>query len=97
MIIVSWWKSAEVAQGYVDESDAFKNSTAQQISKNINLSTIEKMPNLAVDSEQKNDANPDFQQSRAEEKKSKAEQKSKKNYHFHNCTFYLAFYFKKPQ
>ena len=50
------------------------------------------MPNLAVDAEQKNDANPDFQQSKAEEKKSKAERKSE-NHHFHNCTFY----FKEPQ
>ena len=82
------WKSAQVAQGDVDESDALKNSTAQQISKNINLPTMEKMPNLAVDAEeQKNDANSDFQQSKAEEKKFKAERKSEKHYHFHNCTF----------
>ena len=82
-------KSAQLAQGYVDESDALKNSTAQQISKNM-----EKMPNLAVDAEeQKNDANPDFQRSKAEEKKSKAERKSEKYYHFHNCTFN----FKEPQ
>ena len=74
-----------IAQGYVDESDALKNSTAQQIPKNINLSTIEKIPNLAV-AAQKNDANPDF-------RKSKAEQKSEKHYHFYNCTFY----FKEPQ
>ena len=56
-------------------------------SKNINLPTMEKMPNLAVDAEeQKNDNNPDFQQS-------KAERKSEKHYHFHNCTFT----FKEPQ
>ena len=55
------WKYAQIAQGYVDKRDALKNSTALQISKNINLSTIEKMPNPAVDAEQKNDANPDFQ------------------------------------
>ena len=49
---------------------------------------MEKMPNLAVDAEeQKNDTNPDFQQSKAEEKKSKAERKSENHYHFHNCTF----------
>ena len=59
----------------------------------ISLSTIEKMPNLAVNTEQKNDANPDFQQSKAEEKKSKAEQKSEQHYHFHNCTFN----FKEPK
>ena len=48
---------------------------------------MEKMPNLAVDAEeQKNDANPDLKQS-------KAEQKSEKHYHFHNCTFN----FKEPQ
>ena len=55
---------------------------------------MEKMPNLAVDAEeQKDDANPDFQQSKAEEKKSKAERKSEKHYHFYNCTFN----FKEPQ
>ena len=27
------WKSAQVAQGYVDDSEALKSSTAQQISK----------------------------------------------------------------
>ena len=44
---------------------------------------MEKIPNLAVDAEeQKNNANPDFQQS-------KAKRKSEKHYHFHNCTFNL--------
>ena len=42
------WKSAQVAQGYVDGSDTLKNSTAQQISKNINLPTMEKMPNVLL-------------------------------------------------
>ena len=49
-----------MALGYIDESDALKKLTAQQISKDVNLSTIEKMPNVAVDAPQKNDSNPDF-------------------------------------
>ena len=40
-----------------------------------------------------NDANPDFQETKTEEKKSKAERKSEKHYHFNNCTFN----FKEPQ
>ena len=40
-----------------------------------------------------NDANPNFQESKTEEKKSKAERKSEKHYHFNNCTFN----FKEPQ
>ena len=48
---------------------------------------MEELPNFTVDAEeQKNDANPDFQQS-------KAERKSEKHDHFHNCTFN----FKEPQ
>ena len=44
--------------------------------------------NVAVDAEQeKNDGNPDLQESKTEEKKSKAERKSEKNYHFNDCTF----------
>ena len=66
----------------------------RQISKNINLPTMEKMPNVAVDAEEeKNDGNPDFQEFKTEEKKSKAERKSEKHYHFNNCTFN----FKEPQ
>ena len=54
---------------------------------------MEKVPNLAVDAEeQKNDTNPNFQQSKAEEKKSNAERKSEKH-HFHNYSFN----FKEPQ
>ena len=40
-----------------------------------------------------NDANPDFQESKTEQKKSKAERKSEKHYHFNNCTSN----FKEPQ
>ena len=88
------WKPAQLVERYVEESDALKNSTTQQISKNINLSTIEKMINPAVDAEQKNDDNPDFQKSKAEEKKSEAEEKKsetehKLHYHFHNCNIYF--------
>ena len=39
------------------------------------------------------EANPDFQESKTEEKKSTAERKSDKHYHFNNCTFN----FKEPQ
>ena len=50
--------------------------------------------NVAVDAEEeKNDCNPDFQESKTEEKKSKAERKSEKNYYFNNCTFN----FEEPQ
>ena len=58
------WKSAQVALGYVNESDVLKNLTAQQISKDIYLSTTtttKKMPNAAVDAPQKTDSNPDIQ------------------------------------
>ena len=69
------WKSTQMAQGYVDKSDALKNSAAQQTSEVIDLSTIEEMPNVSVDAEQNNDANPDFEQFNAEQKQSEAEQK----------------------
>ena len=79
------WKSPQVAQGYVDESDVLKNLTAQQISKDIYLSTTtttEKMPNVAVDAPQKTDSNPDIQ-------KFNPKSNSEKHYHFHNCNIYF--------
>ena len=79
------WKSAQVAQGYVDESDVLKNLTAQQISKDIYLSTTattEKMPNVTADAPQKTDCNPDIQ-------KFNPMSNSEKHYHFHNCNIYF--------
>ena len=58
-----------------------ENLTTQQISKNINLPTMEKMLNLAVDAEQNTDANPDFQQF----------------YHFYYHFYNYTFNFEKPQ
>ena len=44
------WKSVNAARAYINKSGALKNSDAQQISEDMNLST--------VDDEQKNDSNP---------------------------------------